>query len=619
MFDVFYIGQKPNQFAHEREVTSIEEAQQLCRTRYFWIIHYLCDYSEFDFLWEPKPWEAHQRHVYASQWQKDSGTALYPKSGWTDTNYHAGMIAIRKSNLDNWEIPDGIENFDYSWHPDPTEPPYDYQFGTQWQKTGGPRYKVTGATATKYVTQDKVQVNVSTRAYVINHGDYNQQGQSELIDVLKDKGLSVVRTTRFISSYQGTLTRLLRQETAEFVWVCSSVCDYRNFDFTWHPESWQGTMLHVFASEFGGRTEKFGDTFLIHVPTFNERIQKTEILEWYDTIHFVDNISVPRTQHHFDIVPTDGNSVVDYVKEHTFYAPLALFSDQRITNKDFPTINLWREKTRTITPLNKGNSVVVVPRDAKTHLFKELYDYPYIDTTYRILENKTPLDVVFISNGEKIAEKNWEHLQQVMREKPNRLLRSDGVNGRVEAYQAAARLTHTPWAFYVFAKLEVNPDFDWSWQPDRMQQNKHYIFHARNPINGLEYGHMAMIAYHRNLTLHNKAQGLDFTLDQEHEVVPVLSGIAKYADDPWTAWRSAFREAIKLKDSEPTIDTEYRLTQWLTKGEGKIGEWSKRGAEDGVAYYEKVNGNFDELRKTYEWKWLSEYFISVYDIEPDQL
>jgi len=673
MFDVFYIGPKPNQFAHEREVKTLEEAQELSRTRYFWIIHYLCDYSEFDFLWEPKPWEAHQRHVYASQWNKDSGTCLCPKGGWTDTQYHAGMTAYRLPSKDNWDntevdgfdytwhpdpteppyiyqfgtqwqktggpryvmpgatvvkyvrenritkttiddnwiIPDDVEleGFDYTWHPDATEPAYDYQFGTQWQKTGGPLYKIEGAIATKYVTQERVKsISVTKDVYLIDHGNPETETVKKQ---LESKGLTVKKVARFISSYKGTLQRILSREEHDYVWVCSSVCDYSKFDFSWHPEVWQGTMLHVFPSD----GEKFGDTFLVNTPTFNNRIARAELLEWYDTIHFVDSIDVPRWS--MPIVHTNGNSIVDAVKAHTFLEPLTLFTDRPVDKT--PVIPLWREKTRTIVPFSTGNSVVVVPRDAKTAILEELYDYPYIDKTYsRNLVDK-PLDVVFISNGEKIAEKNWEHLQKILRGKPNRLVRSDGVDGRVAAYQAALRISETPWAFCVFAKLTVDENFDWSWQPDRMQKNKHYIFHAQNPINGLEYGHMAMIAYHKELTLHNEAQGLDFTMDQEHEVVPVLSGVANYADDPWTAWRSAFREAIKLKDAKSTIDTEYRLKQWLTKGEGAIGYWSKQGAADGVAYYEKVNGNFDELRKTYEWKWLQEYFISVHGVEPDLL
>lgn len=142
MFDVFYSGTKPNLFAHEQEANSIEHAQQLSRTRFFWWINYLSDYTGFDFLYEPVPWQAHHRHAWASQWQKDSGTYLVPRVGYTDTNYHVSPVITRLPNDANWRNPGPI---DISWHPDPSEPPLIHQFGTQWQKTGGPCYVVPGA------------------------------------------------------------------------------------------------------------------------------------------------------------------------------------------------------------------------------------------------------------------------------------------------------------------------------------------------------------------------------------------------------------------------------------------------------------------------------------------
>ena len=40
-----------------------------------------------------------------------------------------------------WEVPDGLDttNFNFNWRPVPWERPYIHQFGTQWQRTGGPR------------------------------------------------------------------------------------------------------------------------------------------------------------------------------------------------------------------------------------------------------------------------------------------------------------------------------------------------------------------------------------------------------------------------------------------------------------------------------------------------
>jgi hypothetical protein len=171
----------------------------------------------------------------------------------------------------------------------------------------------------------------------------------------------------------------------------------------------------------------------------------------------------------------------------------------------------------------------------------------------------------------------------------------------------------------VFAKLEVNQTFDWTWQPDRMQQPKHYIFHAENPVNGLVYGHQAMIAYNRDLVLSNTGHGLDFTLDSAHEVVPLHSGIAYYADTPWMAWRTAFREVLKLKASLPDIESEYRINMWLSNaGEVKNAEWSQWGAEDAVEYYHQVSGDFAALKKSYEWDWLASYAFVKRSLTPDQ-
>jgi hypothetical protein len=154
-----------------------------------------------------------------------------------------------------------------------------------------------------------------------------------------------------------------------------------------------------------------------------------------------------------------------------------------------------------------------------------------------------------------------------------------------------------------------------------LQAAKHYIFNAKNPVNGLEYGHQAMIAYNKKLVLSNSGTGLDFTLDQAHEVVPILSGTAYYAQTPWSAWRTAFREAIKLRASLPDVESEYRLDRWLNfdnTNQHIVNEkWSRCGAQDAIEYYDAVQGNFTELRKSYEWAWLASYAMLRRNLLPD--
>jgi len=536
MYDIFYLGPKPNLFAHEKPATSIADAQSQSRTRYCWIVNYLCDYTGFDFLYEPVVWESSQAHVWPSQHQENSGTWLVPKQAYTEVNRNHTVVYRKK------------------------HPPI----------------------------------------VLVEHGNQHN------ITCYDYK-------TRYIADYLGTIRRALRDIDSDYVWIISSVCDYSEFDFTWHPSEWQDVMLHVFPSN----EQKFGDTFYVPVQEFLAKTKKLELLEWFETIHFVGDIPVPRLP--APTVQYTNGSVVPAIWNYEFTAPVVQFYRYNPA-KSTPTIPLWRERTKTVTPLATGSECVLVPREAKNHLCTQVYDYPWVDRTHADNQSQ-PLDIVFISNGESNAERNWQHLLSCTQHVTNRVVRVDQINGRVAAYQAALRASNTDWAFCVFAKLEVDPEFDWSWQPDRLQVDKHYIFHALNPVNGLEYGHMAMIAYHKQLVLSNDGtKGLDFTLDQEHEVIPIRSGIARYADDPWIAWRSAFRECIKLKASLPNIESAYRLRRWRSQDNtNAISHWSTVGAEDAIKYYDQVNGKLDQLKLTYEWSWLTDYFKSQHQLTPDQL
>ena len=549
MFDVFYIGNKPNVVAHEQAVENKQQAQQLSKTRYCWIINSQTDYDKWDFTWEPAPWESKQTHAWPSQWQRDCGTYLIPTDTHKDVNYHTDRVI--------------------------------------------PRIMPSGP------------------AVIINHMD----GHAKTVYAEVGAKVSVLKTTKFVDNYLDTLLRIARSSYQEYLWILSSVCDYSDFDFTWHPDVWQTEMLHVFQTN----ECKFGDTFYMHVPTFLKSASKCELLDWYNN-NFTDDQIVPRRD--MPVIEHEHDSHADAVKHHVWdtlkdqyqSSPLTLYTNEHHQTM-IPTVPLWRKQTRTVTPLDTRAASVIIPRDAIPEIKTQLYDYAYVNTQYQ-QQPPSHLDIVFLDNGEVNADENYEYLQLICRDKPNTLIRCSGFKGRVQAYQQAAGMCHSPWIFYVFAKLTVNPVFDFNWQPDCMQEAKHYIFHAKNPINGLEYGHMAMIAYNRKLVLENEGEGLDFTLDQPHEVVPLLSGTANYADDPKMAWRSAFREALKLKwmlSQQEDVDTEYRLNTWRTVGEGTKGMWSRWGANHAVAYYDSVNGDFDKLKLSYEWEWLHAYYKDKYD------
>ena len=570
--------------------------------------HTLVD-CEWNYTWRPEPGSPPYIYVFGNQWwsAEKMPTVEYHMANATGRKYMEGPLATLPIDMTNWSIPKHIDltDMDFSWVPDPGEPPYIYQFATQHQKTGGPQYRMPDATEFKYV--DMMRAEVKKEAVPIFEIDHLDGAAGQIPEVVKK--------VRYFDNYRDTLIRLAKSLVGQYehVWVCSSICDYSNFDFSWHPETWQSTMLHVFASD----KEKFGDTFYMHVPTFAERAEKKALLEWY-SVNYVPRKSVPRRP--MPVIHHTADSHVDAVKNTTWAGPLATFTTTESVTGNMITVPLWRKETKTIVPLSAGASSVIVPRVAVGDVRTQLYDYAYIDKTHRGLKDH-PLDIVFISNGEPYAEFNYEHLKWAVQMEGldcNHIHHSKGVNGRVAAYQAAARMSTTPWFFAVFAKLEVDHRFDWTWQPDRMQQPKHYIFHAHNPVNGLVYGHQAMIAYNKKMTLENTGEGLDFTMDQPHEVVPIISGTANYTESPWMAWRTAFREVLKLKHSLPDVENEYRLNMWLSNaGEVKNAEWSQFGAEDAVEYYNEVNGDFTALKKSYEWEWLASYAFMRRNLTPD--
>jgi hypothetical protein len=82
-------------------------------------------------------------------------------------------------------------------------------------------------------------------------------------------------------------------------------------------------------------------------------------------------------------------------------------------------------------------------------------------------------------------------------------------------------------------------------------------------------------------------------------------------------WRTAFREVLKLRASLPDVESEHRLNRWLTV-DTTDGQWSRKGAEDGVEYYDSVGGDFSALKKSYEWSWLASYAFVKRSLTTDQ-
>ena len=147
MFDVFYNGNKPNLFPHEKFAKDIFEAAEKSRTGFYWFIYGGNDYQKFDFDWVPAPWEQEHIHCFPTQWQRTGGAYFANKLTVNNQqwNFRNEQTVTRQVDKTKWIIPANIndDGYAYSWHPDELEPDSEYHFPTQWQRQGGPIYRGT--------------------------------------------------------------------------------------------------------------------------------------------------------------------------------------------------------------------------------------------------------------------------------------------------------------------------------------------------------------------------------------------------------------------------------------------------------------------------------------------
>ena len=536
-------------------VDTINRCINKSETELCWILNSELDYTGFAFDYYPSPWQQKMVHVFGTQWSHWGTTFLINKESFPEDTKYVKII-------------EHLNNLNF------------------------------------VKTKRAFASNCIYDVYLI---DYGNDSTASITSLIENKTKKNVYTIDYDGDYLSTLKNMLYElgiKKDHYIWVCSSICDYTNFDFTYICDPFSLEQLHVFPSD----KQKYGDTFFINVNRLRTLVEDLDTLENIDKINFNQHQQVKRLPAPSFIIESDTHVSVTNTDFDWPYATFVTADNKEIKVVDNEPISLWSKESKNILITSTGGTHIVVPKEAKEYVKNELYDYPYIAKSNKLATSQ-PLDIVFLSNGEAGANENYEHLLNVTKGLPNRVIRVDGINGRVQAYHAAAKASNTPWMFTVFAKLRINSKFDFSWQPDRLQVPKHYIFYASNPVNGLVYGHQAMIAYNKQITLGNIGKGLDFTLDSEHEVVELNSGVARYNTDEFSTWRTSFREVIKLRLDDSPVSRE-RLKTWSTVGVGDFAQYSIQGSKDAVEYYDEVNGDMDKLKLSYEWSWLKDKFLS---------
>lgn len=259
---------------------------------------------------------------------------------------------------------------------------------------------------------------------------------------------------------------------------------------------------------------------------------------------------------------------------------------------------------------------------------KEVFDYHGLElhpniknkkkNTIQYIRNpgcvKLPYDIIFLSYKEPFADKNFKELQK----KYPRIQRIHGIKGIYEAHVAAAKLAKSSMFFVVDADAKVLDNFDFSYMPTHENEHKVYVWRSKNPINDLVYGYGGIKLFPRNVILNSTDYKIDFTTSISKDFVPIsqISNYTMIDYNSFSAWRSAFRECVKLSSVlEKTKQNKKHLDVWCTKGaDKKNGQYAIDGARDGVKYAEENINNYSALQRINNYEWLEEKFKKSYDI-----
>ena len=404
----------------------------------------------------------------------------------------------------------------------------------------------------------------------------------------------------FVENYVTVIKSVIADIKTSHFWMIASFMDVSAFDFDYIPEQFEQDQIHCWSDN----NNKEGNIFLIPKDKFLEQIDSLKFLRDYKDInyHYTDSIRSPNlSKIYFDL----EDPIEDYnISAKQFYN---WFINKDLKETELPKFfpSFWDDVK--LYTFGTTKDIMLVPhKDSIT----QFYDYDrQVNIPYEY--SAQDMDVIFISYDEPSAEQRFKDLQT----KVPRAKWIKNIQGQTEAYHAAAQQCETAYFFAVFPKLEIVDSFNFDFQPDRLKNACHYIFNCRNPVNGLEYGHGAVLLYNKKLTLKTTNPGLDFTLSAPHTLAPILSAVNHFNETPWLSWRTAFREVLKLKQingEKPTVESQFRLKQWCSVGTGLNAEWCLRGAHDADQYYDEHKNDQDKLQLSYDFTWLKDYYERKY-------
>lgn len=259
MFDIFCMQMGGNtdlpphtQYTryNNTHLATIKRCVERATTEYVWIVSDICDYTNFDFRWQPVPWEAEQIHCWASGDQQFGDTFLVPVQafkrqaeqlkvlGWyKHINWHSkGVSRTSLGNMYKWVY---YSDARFEYYPNLWEKRNLHAFGTNGSVLLVPRdckqHFSTQYYDYPYILRHK-DYNVDEKAQDIVFVSYDEINANLNYEILK-KRFPRAKRVHGVEGMVPALKEACRQSETDHVYVVFAKTQlHEDFDFSFLPD-----------------------------------------------------------------------------------------------------------------------------------------------------------------------------------------------------------------------------------------------------------------------------------------------------------------------------------------------------------------------------------------------
>lgn len=226
-------------------------------------------------------------------------------------------------------------------------------------------------------------------------------------------------------------------------------------------------------------------------------------------------------------------------------------------------------------------------------------------------------DAFFISFDEENADQNWQRFSA----RWPHARRVHGIKGISNAHKRCAELSYTSMFWTVDADTEIDRSFALDFSVPIWDRQYLHLWYSRNPVNGLEYGYGAVKLWPRQRVLEFDGKWLDFTTTVGNiKLMPETIATTNYNVDPYSSWKSGFREVIKLcrLTAHGDEESKERLAVWLNvANDVPYSKETLLGARLAKRFYDDCNGDPIKLAMINDFDSLRNYYVKQKDAQTD--